>query len=194
MQAPLRVSGAGLTPSLHRPNLLFLSSYAYRHPPNCHATEPKCSLSAHTNATYTCKRTDIEELPPSLFTVASQEFPRRFFHATNKGRSAATAHIATSAYKPAHTHPCSPCPSPNATLQHPIAESNNQMSTLHDALHQQAPHHASRTTGALSATSPSLPKRTPLWLMHNLEALRIHSLLTVWTQQNTKALNAPACL
>ena len=160
MQAPLRVSGAGLTPSLHRPNLLFLSSYAYRHPPNCHATEPKSTLSAHTNATYTDKRTDIEELPTSLFTVASQEFPWRFFLATNKGRSAATAHTAPSAYKPAHTHSCSPRPSPNATLPQPIAESKNQMSTLHDGLLQQAPHYASRTTGALSAASPSLPKRT----------------------------------
>ena len=123
MQAPLRASGAGLTPSLHRPNLLFLSSHAYRHPPKCHATEPKSTLSAHTNATYTDKRTDIEELPTSLFTVASQEFPRRFFHATHEGRSAAPAHTATSAYKPAHNHSCSPRLSPTQCCRNQLPNS-----------------------------------------------------------------------
>ena len=30
--------------------------------------------------------------------------------------------------------------------------------------------------------------------MHKRKTLRLHSLLTGWTQKNTKALNAPACL
>ena len=137
--------------------------------PNYHASQQTSLSSVLTSGTQANKRTDSEKLPPSLFPAASQASPRRFFHATHEGRSAAPAHTATSAYKPSHNHSCSPRPSPNATLPQPIAEFNNQMSTLHDGLLQQAPHYASRTTGALSATSPPFPKTTPLWLVDCLE-------------------------
>ena len=162
--------------------------------PNYHASQQTSLSSVLTSGTQANKRTDSEKLPPSLFPAASQASPRRFFHATHEGQSAAPAHTATSAYKPSHNHSCSPRPSPNATLPQPTAECKNPTSALHDGLNQQAPHYASRTTHGLLATSAALRNRTPLWVMHNLETLRLHSLHTGWKQKNTKALNAPACL